>query len=485
MGGAPSAARQAVASHGPIVPRELSRLASLTVAKGTVAREDQAVMNSDVTKLLRGARAIYTDVAALARGADRSFDAISYEWDADSNVAQLMVRGILDNVAARLAANRGVPRKKAARKARGALHVRFMTDHSSLFDMVQGQRKYAQVRATVRQLQEAVAAMGKAAQALLRIEARVWRHETLGSNHSKYFLQDGTRVVLTGCNIDSYYDWSAAVPDARGAVVRRARTSWHDTGLRMEGPVAAVLLGAFNSAWAQGTVAARSREPPDAAPRRRSFARTQYTVPLMVASKDFHTFNRSDIQNPQDVAWLYLMAHAQRHVYIETPNINDSEFQLAVLNAVHRGVEVRLITGYQAGDSVQKQWFVGGGTNEFIIQRLRAYLAAHEAPAVAALFQPRWYSHDGAAAVVGYAEGASHTKFLSVDGAAFMTGSGNQDTQSWKHSRETNVVVFHARVTREANAAFFLPDWRKAVAVAPPTRPVAVPRWLNSDFTGI
>lgn len=482
-----SAAQVAVAAHGPIVPRHLDRLTEHTTkGNNTVSEHDQILLRSRVTRLLRGAKTIYTDIGRLASRAMLTFDAISYEWDAESNVCQLMVAGILDNVRARAEYNRRIPPKKRKRKAMPPLNVRFMCDHSALLDLSEKQRKSTQIVQTVEQILREVKAMGGDAANLIRIEARVWRHETLGSNHSKYFIQDGRRAVLTGCNIDAFYDWHTIRQSRRGRRVRKPKTSWHDTGMLLQGPVASVLHASYNNAWGLATRAAATPVLPTYFPRRPldSFPPQKHAQRMMLASKNFNRFNASDIQNPQDVSWLYLMAHAQRHIYIETPNINDSEFQLGILNAVHRGVEVRLVTAYKAGDDKQKMRFVGGGTNEVIIHRLQSYLAAHDADH-AALFKPRWYSHDGRMPVIGYAPGQTHTKFMSVDGTTFMSGSGNQDTQSWKHSRETNLVVFSKRVTRSADKVFFLHDWAKAVDVEPPQSPVAFPRWFNSQFQGI
>lgn len=410
-----------------------------------------------------------------------SFDAISYEWDAGSNVAQLMVSGILSNIRQRAEFNSRLSGKRRKTLEKPPLHVRFMTDHSYAFDAMQKQGKHTQIAQTVQQLLDAVQRMGPSARGLLRIEARIWHHETLGSNHSKYFIQDGRRVILTGCNIDSFYDW---VQEDGGPQAPRKRVSWHDTGLRMDGPIAAVLHDSFNNAWELSTFVASSKQLPVYFPRREftAFREHPSDVQIMIASKNFNRVNHTDIHNPQDVSWLYLMAHAQKHIYIETPNINDSEFQLGVLNAVHRGVEVRLITGYKAGDDNQRMKFVGGGTNEEIIHRLQAFLATHDN---GHLFKPRWYSYDGKSAVVGYAEGQSHTKYMSVDGEVFMTGSGNQDTQSWKHSRETNAIVFSKSATRKADATFFLHDWAKAVAVQLSAADLIPPSWFNSEFRGI
>lgn len=469
------------ATHGRLLTLKASTLEALTqrvASNGTVPAADQVVTNNVVTGLMRGPKQIFGVIARLAREAKYTFDAISYEWDAKSDVAKLMMQGVKANLLAR---HRSSTRKhKAKARATTPLQVRFMTDHSAIYDKMNKQFKSTQIKESVNELLQFAKDHGLAH--LLRIEARVWRHETLASNHSKYFIADIHEVVVTGNNIDAYYDWTRTIKNARGQ--KRLHTSWHDTGIAFKGPVARVLHDAFNGAWAKASVFAASKERPH--PKSRAAAapdapRLKHSVPVLLASKGAYKINMSDVENPQDVSWLYLMAHAKRIIRVETPNINDAEFQTSILNALMMGTTVQLITGYKAGDDAQQKSFVGGGTNDQVIRRLQAWVAQRMPREDWGKLQVKWYSHDGKAPVVGYAPGASHTKYMSVDGNVFMMGSGNQDTQSWKHSRETNVVVFNAPTTASADSLFFAPDWKRGIVVEPAADVLTAsyPRWYN------
>ena len=46
-----------------------------------------------------------------------------------------------------------------------------------------------------------------------------------------------------------------------------------------------------------------------------------------------------------------------------------------------------------------------------------------------------------------------HVKFCAVDGQVAIIGSGNQDTQSWFHSQEINVMMDSKKVVSEWVAA--------------------------------
>ena len=55
--------------------------------------------------------------------------------------------------------------------------------------------------------------------------------------------------------------------------------------------------------------------------------------------------------------------------------------------------------------------------------------------------------------------GASHTKYLSVDGQLAMVGSANHDVTSWQLIRETNVLLDSPDATAAYDAAVFDHDW--------------------------
>ncbi len=475
MGSGISVSVRAQSTHGPIRPSELEALTREVVSNGTVPLKDQRITRSAVVRLMRGPQQIFSVVKDMARNAKDAFDAISYEWDESSDVAKLMVAGIVENLAARLSVLRTPKHKRGTQPRVQPLTVRLITDYSFAYDYMNHaaadrQYKSAQITKMAKGLMETAKNMG--AGDLLQLEARVWRHETFSSNHSKYFLQDSKYVVITGNNIDNFYNWTAR----DGAAPKG--TAWHDTGMQLLGPIAGVLTDAFNNAWSQSTAYAATAVPPPARkPRYFTLGSRRHASRVMLVSKDWNRLNVSDVENPQDVAWLYIMAHAQTHIHIESPNINDAEFQVAVLQALQRGVRVRIITGFKAGDDAQKKYVVGGGTNLQIVERMHKFMLDH-APAQAALLETRWYSADGQAPVEGYSPGQSHTKYMAVDDRVLMMGSGNQDTQSWKHSRETNVVVFDHNVVKRAERLFFLRDWKHSVPTVVELPAVVVPKWL-------
>jgi len=171
----------------------------------------------------------------------------------------------------------------------------------------------------------------------------------------------------------------------------------------------------------------------------------------------------NDIDNAQDAGFLAAMASARERIKIFTPNLNDDAAKDEIIAALRRGVEVDVILskGFNAAFSA-----TNGGTNaeNAIELYARAQLEVGAATACDQL-DLRWYarSEDGAAVVVddlacsdelqdvcqgGHAPGASHTKYMSIDGEVALVGSMNQDTHSWNFAGETNVAIDATHATQ-------------------------------------
>jgi phosphatidylserine/phosphatidylglycerophosphate/cardiolipin synthase-like enzyme len=79
--------------------------------------------------------------------------------------------------------------------------------------------------------------------------------------------------------------------------------------------------------------------------------------------------NHNSIDTPQNNAWLSAINHAQKSIFIQTPNMNAEPLLEPLLNAVRRGIIVTcyLCLGYNdAGELLPFQ----NGTNEMIANRL-------------------------------------------------------------------------------------------------------------------
>jgi phosphatidylserine/phosphatidylglycerophosphate/cardiolipin synthase-like enzyme len=149
---------------------------------------------------------------------------------------------------------------------------------------------------------------------------------------------------------------------------------------------------------------------------------------------------------PQNEAFLALIEHAKHSIFIQTPNLNAKDLLPALASALERGVQVTyyVCLGYNdAGEMLPGQ----GGTNEQAAKKLYQSLTSEEAKSRLNIFfyvaadqtEPKHNS---------FKQRSCHIKLLIADEQVAIQGSGNQDTQTWYHSQEVNVMVDSAEVCK-------------------------------------
>lgn len=164
-------------------------------------------------------------------------------------------------------------------------------------------------------------------------------------------------------------------------------------------------------------------------------------VPMAMASrKPYANLNNDSEFVPQNEAWLSLIRNAERSVFIQTPDLNAKPLLPILVEACKRGVEVTyyVCLGYNdTGELLPGQ----GGTNEMAANKLYADLKDDEA-ATARLKVYFYVAADQDHPINNsFKQRSCHIKLLIADDQVTIQGSGNQDTQSWFHSQEVNVMI--------------------------------------------
>ncbi|RSL43271.1 hypothetical protein CEP54_015145 [Fusarium duplospermum] len=176
-------------------------------------------------------------------------------------------------------------------------------------------------------------------------------------------------------------------------------------------------------------------------------------VPIaLVCRPPYGPINSKSLHVPQNEAWLSLIRNAEREIFIQTPDLNAPPLMIALADALKRGVEVTYYVcwGYNdTGEMVPGQ----GGTNE---QAARALINSPPAngPELAPLHIYHYVGKDQDYPIHNSFKSRScHLKLLIADGVVGVQGSGKQDTQSWFHSQEVNIMVDSYEVCRKWRAA--------------------------------
>lgn len=171
----------------------------------------------------------------------------------------------------------------------------------------------------------------------------------------------------------------------------------------------------------------------------------------MVCREPFAPPTTSSVHTPQNAAFNSALRNAEKSVFIQTPNLNAAALLPEIIAACRRGINVTYYycLGYNdAGELLPGQ----GGHNESIANKLYTEL------------QPEFHKNLDIFCYVAkdqnypihkkFQKRACHIKLMIVDDHIAIQGSGNQDTQSWYHSQEVNVML---------DSAFVCQKWMDAI----------------------
>lgn len=328
---------------------------------------------------------------------------------------------------------------------------------------------------------------------LVEVHVGVHERKVWGASHSKALVVDGYEAMVMGAN-----------PQRFNTLDR----SWHDTATAFRGEAGMGLRANFDETWKESVeitsidlekldghadLVVKDTEPIvknpavehpdlDADP-----ALKNAELPIFLATRrafDLRHINPNNNRSPQNQAILAALNNAKKSIKIESPNLNDDKVKQAIIDAVNRGVDVQIVLGLgfnswaerqtlkdQLGTFAEKlpgpvQDFLAskgaGGSNEDTLVDLFARI---EDPEARQRLQVKWNSKDGTHPAWVQEPGASHTKYMTVDGQVAITGSANMDSVSMDMVKETNIVIDSKKVTSDLDAKVFDPDFARGIDV--------------------
>lgn len=165
----------------------------------------------------------------------------------------------------------------------------------------------------------------------------------------------------------------------------------------------------------------------------------------MVNRAPYGTPNHKSVSMPQNAAWLSALRNAKKNVFIQSPTLNAEPLVPAIIEACERGIDVfcYICLGYNdAGELLPMQ----GGHNDMVAHHMYTSLS-EQAKQRLHYF---WYvAKDQTKPIIQEKKKRScHIKLMIVDEHIGIVGNGNQDTQSWFHSQEINVMLDSEQVCR-------------------------------------
>jgi cardiolipin synthase len=243
-------------------------------------------------------------------------------------------------------------------------------------------------------------------------------------SHRKLYIVDGKAAMTGGMNIGNNY-----------------RYDWHDTLVRVDGPVVADICKHYAFDWKQAGGDVRALPP---APSPAPVLQGDLSVAVLVSSPR----EKARAQQIRD-GWMAAIDAAKQEIWIENPYFSDAVVNAHLVAALRRGVQVNVI--------------LPSGNDEPLFSTLNAIAA-------------RQLTDEGAKAFL-YDTGPNninfnHTKMAMVDGRWVMMGSANADARTYEENQELNVAVEDAEFAQTVRARLVVPDSAHGGAYAPPPWPV-------------
>jgi phosphatidylserine/phosphatidylglycerophosphate/cardiolipin synthase-like enzyme len=379
--------------------------------------------NSAASTVLLSGDNIFKEHANLIRGAKSEIALQTYEWESNTPASK-EVTGALKDLEKTKKAEGGKP-----------VEVKIIVNETSIGigPLQKKQMAYEEVKKDI----EALHLDPK----LVHVEIAKHSHHGLGANHAKSLIVDGEKAIICGANVQ--------------------KQAGFDTGYKVEGDVAMALRADIVDAWKDD----KGKDDTDFKTLKLPSARgaaPKGEVPMMVLTRpaDGHVFGEifrksdHDIENPADLAFLSVMENAKHDIHIMSPNLNDNDAKAAILDAAKRGVKVEIVIPRHFNDKTEDKPGQGG-TNEQNVKELLAAMPANKRKNLEIKY------FNGIAEGTGHAQESAHTKYLTADGQISIVGSSNHDTQSWNHSRETNLLVDSREVTAQWESQVFGPSFKR------------------------
>ncbi|WWC89702.1 uncharacterized protein L201_004627 [Kwoniella dendrophila CBS 6074] len=158
-----------------------------------------------------------------------------------------------------------------------------------------------------------------------------------------------------------------------------------------------------------------------------------------------------DVFVPQDQAWLAGFKFAKKSIFVQTPTFNAVPVVEAALEACRRGVLVQIYVDLGFNDEGELLPFQGG-TNQMIATKMYSNLSDEHKNNL----EIYWYTGKDQKTPLNAVKKSRncHIKLMIVDEQIGIQGNGNQDTQSWFHSQEINILIDSTLIVKE---------WRKGI----------------------
>jgi phosphatidylserine/phosphatidylglycerophosphate/cardiolipin synthase-like enzyme len=289
--------------------------------------------------------------------------------------------------------------------------------------------------------------------------------------HPKFIIVDRKTAVLPSCNI-SWEEWFEGAVTLTGSPVVEQFFTFYRSFWERRDDVNAPDTDVATTLNAADNVPVKLHDGlKSSAQLSRRDANTVFLPSPHRRNPRFSFFSSYEsIQappTPLNVFILTLISRAEKGVRIQTPNVTAPPVLSALLKALARGIDVRIVTSERL--MILEQLLTAGTTTsrciKKLIKRYQQLKSRREGPRdeEEAIATPKlgrlrvaYFEPIGGPKRRGQEEGEpqqSHLKMMIVDDEVVILGSGNLDRASWFTSQELGVAFFDKEVAKKVGNA--------------------------------
>ncbi len=229
-------------------------------------------------------------------------------------------------------------------------------------------------------------------------------HQQINRDHKKLLIIDGEKAFTGGFNIgDEYHGY-----------LRKRKEAWRDTGIYLEGPIAATLLEIFKKSWSawKGKSIEWEKAPE---PLKNGVS----VIPIFTSSAK----GRKKLRK----LFFYSISNAKETILLTNAYFTPSKRMMTVLeDAVKRGVKIKLLLPGK-GDFLPVFYASRASYNKLLSIGAEIYV---------------------------YQDRILHAKSAVFDSCWSVIGSANLDFQSLRRNDESNVGIFNNDFARQMTETF-------------------------------
>lgn len=287
--------------------------------------------------------------------------------------------------------------------------------------------------------------------------------------HPKFIIIDRQIVVLPSCNV-SWEDWFEGCVGLQGKVVTRFVEFWKDFWHRAD--LDELALTSESHLTTGVSLFAREIDDQHTNGILPALVHVRSTGTPCVFLPSPHSINpkfRFPWQHaapppntPLNVFLLASFKAAKNSIYIQTPNLTAPPVLMALLDALKRGINVKIVTSDRL--MILEQLVTAGTTTSRCMKRLIKRYRRAKDYAVSAQYSDiateegraqsfghleiEYYRPDPATKGRAAEPVQSHLKLTMVDSELVVLGSGNLDRASWYTSQELGLAIYEPMLSQ-------------------------------------